>query len=575
MTLRTMGRFLPIVQWLPRYRRADLSADALAGLIVAIMLVPQGMAYALLAGMPPETGLYASIVPLILYGLLGSSRALAVGPVAIVSLMVASAVGGLAETGSDAYLAAALLLALLSGVLLIAMGAARLGFLVNFISHPVISGFISAAALVIAFSQLKYLLGLDIPRSHLITDTLAFAVRHMGDINWVTAAISVAAIALLVYWGPVTNAVLGRMGIGQTTCVAVSRASPLAAVLVSTVVVWAFRFDLSAGVRIVGDIPAGLPPLTMPPLDGALWLDLLPAAALITIVGFLESVSIAKALASKRRQKIDANQELVALGVANLGAAFTGAYPVAGGFGRSMVNFTAGAVTPIASIVTAILIALSILVFTPLFYFLPTAVLSAVIVVAVARLVDVATLRHAWVYNKADAASLIATFFAVLSLGVEIGIVTGIGLSLVLYLYRTSKPHVAIVGRVGTSEHFRNILRHQVRTCPHVLAMRIDESLYFANTNYLEDYLLAKVADDRRIKHVVLICSAINFIDTSALESLFRVISELKDAGVTLHLAEVKGPVMDRLKKTELLDHLLPGKVFLSTHEAMTDLDCV
>lgn len=572
MSSLRLNRYLPILDWLPGYGRGELASDGMAGLIVAIMLVPQGMAYALLAGLPPEVGLYASIVPLVFYGLLGSSRALAVGPVAIVSLMVASTLGELHATGSAGYLTGAVLLAFLSGAILLAMGLARLGFLVNFLSHPVISGFSSAAALVIGFSQLKHLLGFEIPRSHLITETIAHAVTHLGQTNVATFGIAATSLAILLIFKSRVASWLKGQGMSGGAADASAKAGPLVAVLVTTVAVWLFGLDQAADVKIVADIPAGLPPLTAPTFDMALIEQLLPAAALIAFVGFLESVSVAKSLASKRRQKIDANQELVALGAANIGASLTGGYPVTGGFSRSLVNLTAGAVTPMASIITAGLIALTVLLFTPLLYFLPKATLAAVIVVAVANLIDVKTLREAWAYNRADAASLIATFAAVLTLGVEVGIVAGAALSIVLYLWRTSRPHMAEVGRVGESEHFRNVLRHEVEVDPKVLMVRVDESLYFANTAYLEDQLLARVSDRPDVEHLVLIMSAVNFIDASALETLETLAERLRDAGVTLHLAEVKGPVMDRLERVAFLDALGEGRVFLSTHAASVAL---
>jgi SulP family sulfate permease len=536
------------------------------------MLVPQGMAYALLAGLPPEVGLYASIVPLIFYGLLGSSRALAVGPVAIVSLMVATTLGTLAEAGTVGYVAGAVLLAFLSGAILLGMGLARLGFLVNFLSHPVISGFSSAAALVIGFSQLKHLLGFDIPRSHLITETIWHAITHIGQLNLATLGIAAASLAILLIWKGKLGTWMNGAGISAGMTDAVSKSGPLVAVLVTTLAVWLFGLNQSAGVSIVADIPAGLPPLAMPTFDLGLMQELLPAALLISLVGFLESVSVAKSLASKRRQKIDANQELVALGAANIGASFTGGYPVTGGFSRSLVNFTAGAVTPLASIITAVLVGITVLVLTPLLYFLPKATLAAIIVVAVANLIDFKIVRDTWAYNKTDALSLIVTFVAVLTLGIEMGIVIGAGLSIALYLYRTSRPHIAVVGRVGKTEHFRNVQRHKVHTDDDILIVRVDESLYFANTAYLEDHLLAHVADQPKIKHLVLIMSAVNFIDASALETLDTLISRLRDAGVTLHMAEIKGPVMDKLQGVGFENTLGDGQVYLSTHAAIADL---
>jgi SulP family sulfate permease len=305
-----------------------------------------------------------------------------------------------------------------------------------------------------------------------------------------------------------------------------------------------------------------------------LWQLLLPTALAISFVGYMESISVAKSLASKRRQKVDANQELVALGTANLGATLTGGYPVTGGFSRSVVNFAAGANTGLASIITAGLVAVTVIFLTPLFYFLPRAVLAAIIMVAVFGLIDVATLKHVWRYNKADAASLLITFLAVLSVGVEAGIVVGVVATILLFLWRTNRPHVAIVGRLRDTETYRNVRRHQVKTCPHVIAMRIDESLYFANTKFLEDKVLCAIADRPEVKHLVLIGIAVNFIDASALETLELLIDELRDAGVQLHLAEIKGPVMDRLKAIGFVDKIGANHIYLSTHEAMQALDC-
>ncbi|SMX21928.1 SulP family inorganic anion transporter [Boseongicola aestuarii] len=572
MRRRTLTSFLPILAWLPGYDRQAMTNDSIAGLIVAIMLVPQGMAYALLAGLPPEVGLYASIVPLVFYGLLGSSRALAVGPVAIVSLMVATTLGEIAESGSVGYVSGAVLLAFLSGAILLGMGLARLGFLVNFLSHPVISGFSSAAALVIGFSQLKHLLGFDIPRSHLITETIAHAVTHISDLNVATFVIALISISILFFFKGRLAAWLASAGVAGGVADALAKTGPLVAVLVTTLLVWLLGLNQSSGVKVVADIPAGLPPLSVPDLDFALVRQLLPSALLISLVGFLESVSVAKSLASKRRQKLDANQELIALGAANIGASFTGGYPVTGGFSRSLVNFTAGAVTPMASIITAGLVALTVALLTPLLYFLPNATLAAIIMVAVANLIDVKTFREAWVYNKADAASLVATFLVALTLGIEMGIVAGALLSIALYLWRTSRPHMAEVGRVGNTEHFRNVLRHKVQTHPEVLAIRVDESLYFANTAFLEDDVLARVADHPEIKHLLLIMSAVNFIDASALETLQTLSERLRDAGVTMNMAEVKGPVMDRLELVSFRDEMGAGKIYLSTHNAMQNL---
>ncbi|NWF62635.1 MAG: solute carrier family 26 protein [Fischerella sp.] len=567
-------RYLPFLEWLLNYHPQDLVGDLMAGMIVAIMLVPQSMAYALLAGLPPQVGLYASILPLILYALFGTSRTLAVGPVAMVSLLVATGIGAIAPQNSPEYIVLALVLALLVGIIQLSMGLFRLGFLVNFLSHAVISGFTSAAALIIAFSQLKHLLGVKIPHTESFYELLISLVQQIDQTNIVTLSIGVISIAVLIYFNKRLGYLLNRWGVSQGLIVPITKSAPLIVVLFSTLLVWDLALHENANVNIVGAIPRGLPPLTLPSFEWTLWQKLLPTALTISFVGFMESIAVAKSLASKRRQKVDANQELIGLGVANLGAAVTGGYPVTGGFSRSVVNFAAGANTALASMITALLIALVTLFFTPVFYFLPQTTLAAIIIVAVFGLVDVNTFKQMWRYNKADGVSLLITFVAVLTVGIEVGILVGVVTAVLLFLWRTSRPHIAIVGRVGESETFRNVLRYEVKTCPHVLAIRVDGSLYFANTKYLEDQLLQAIAQWPELEHLVLVCSAINFIDASALETLENLMDELKQAGVNFYLAEVKGPVMDRLSKTDFLDRLGRDRIFLSTHQAMQVLGC-
>lgn len=565
-------RILPLAKTLTEYKRGDFSIDATAGLVVAIMLIPQSMAYALLAGLPPQSGLYAAVLPLILYAFFGSSRALAVGPVAIVSLMVASAVAPYAEIGTEAYVAYAVTIALVSGLFLLALGLLRFGAVVNFMSHPVIAGFTTAAALIIGFSQFKHLLGLSLDRTYFIPSLLAQAWEKIGSVNVATLIIAIISVAMLLARNKIAKLLVNKNLLSEGAGEFMKRAMPLVVMLFTTLLTWAFSLAENAGVKVVGSVPSGLPGLNIPVPTYEMIIEVLPAAVLISVVGFLESVSVAKSLASKRRQKIVPNQELLGLGAANVGAALTGAYPVTGGFSRSVVNFNAGALTPIASIVTAILIAFVLIAFTPLLYYIPKATLAAVIIVAIVTLIDYASFRHAWNYAKADGFSYLITFFAVLWLGVETGIVIGIAVSLALYLWRTSKPHMAIVGRVEKSEHFRNIKRHDVKTYDNLLLLRVDENLYFANVTYLEEMIQQHVADHPGVEHLVLIASAVNEIDASALDSLEHLIEGLKDSGVTTHLAEVKGPVMDRLENINFTKHLEPGQVFLTPHQAVKAL---
>lgn len=572
--LTHLSRYLPFLEWFLEYRSQHLIGDLMAGIIVAIMLVLQGMAYALLAGLPPQIGLYASIMPLILYALLGTSRTLAVGPVAIVSLLVATGVGQLAQPNTSEYLTLAMMLALLVGILQVLMGVVRLGFLVNFLSHAVISGFTSAAAIIIGFSQLKHLLGLQLPQTESFPELLQEIWKHLPQSNGIILILGLTSIVVLLVFNHQLQPLLKKQGIPSNLILPLTRSGPLLLVLVNTVLVWGLQLHEVAQVKIIGEIPAGLPPLMLPTFDLKSWQALMPTAVAISLVGFMESIAVAKSLASKRRQKIDANQELIGLGAANLSAAFTGGYPVTGGLSRTVVNFSAGANTGLASIITALLIALTVLFFTPLFYFLPQAVLAAIIIVAVLNLIDFTSLQRMWQYNRADAASLLITFGAVLGLGIEAGILVGIVASLGLYLWRTSHPHLAVVGRIEGSEHFRNVLRNPVKTYPHVLAIRVDESLYFANIKALEDYVLHAVSNTPDLKHLVLICSAINFIDASALETLEALIADLNTAGVRVYFAEVKGPVMDQLKKTDFVEKIGRERIFLSTHQAMLALGC-
>ncbi|PMB39667.1 sodium-independent anion transporter [Fischerella thermalis CCMEE 5319] len=573
--LHRLSHYLPILDWGLHYRREYLAGDLTAGIIVASLLIPQGMAYALLAGLPPQVGLYASILPQIIYAFLGTSRFISVAPVAVDSLMVAAAVGSLAAENTPEYLGLALLLALMVGLVEILMGVLRLGFLVNFLSQAVISGFISAAAIIIGFSQVKHLLGLKIPQTESFIRLLTYIAQEIAAINWVTFTLGFVSILVLVYFHQKLGKQLQKQGFTEQTITPVTKSAPLLLVIGTSLLVWLLRLDQFAGVKIVGEIPKGLPSVTIPSIDFNHMQALLPAAFAISFVGFMEAFAVGKFLASKRRQKVDANQELIALGAANLGAALSGGYPVTGGLSRSVVNFSANANTPLASMITALMIALTVMLLTPLFYFLPQTCLAAIILVAVSNLLDFGTLKRLWAYNRADAIAWLTSFVAVLATSVEKGILVGAAMSILLHLWRTSRPHIAIVGRVGETEHFRNVLRHNVKTCPHVLAVRVDASLYFVNTKYLEDYLLKVVTDHPEVKHLVLVCSAVNFIDGSALETFKDLIVDFKNRGIEFYMSEVKGPVMDQLAKVGFVDELGRDHIFLTTDQAMQALKCV
>jgi SulP family sulfate permease len=561
-----LTRFVPMLEWGRTYSRSTLSNDLIAALIVTIMLIPQSLAYALLAGLPPEAGLYASIVPIMLYAVFGTSRALAVGPVAVVSLMTAAALSNIVEQGTMGYAVAALSLAGLSGVMLLAMGLFRLGFLANFLSHPVIAGFITASGIIIAASQLKHVLGIEADGHNLLELVLSLA-EHASETNWITAIIGILATGFLFWVRKGLKPFLKRFGVSDGLAGVLVKTGPVAVVVATTAAVWGFGLG-DQGVRIVGEVPQSLPPLTLPSFSPDLLGQLLLPAFLISIIGFVESISVAQTLAAKKRQRIDPDQELIGLGAANIGASLTGGFPVTGGFSRSVVNFDAGAETPAAGAFTAIGLAIAALTLTPLIYFLPKATLAATIIVAVLSLVDFSILKRSWNYSKADFAAVLATILMTLAWGVEVGVSTGVGLSILLHLYKTSKPHIAEVGQVPGTEHYRNILRHNVITDPTIVTLRVDESLYFANARYLEDKIQNRVAQDKKIQHVILQCSAINEIDLSALESLEAINNRLREMNVLLHLSEVKGPVMDKLKEQHFLEELT-GRIFLSQFEAV------
>lgn len=566
-----MGLFsIPAQEWLRSYNKETLVKDSVAALIVTVMLIPQSLAYAMLAGLPPEVGLYASMAPLVAYALLGSSRALAVGPVAVVSLMTATAINEIATSGSMAYWQAAIALAFISGCILIVLGLLRAGFLANFLSHSVISGFISAAGILIAAGQLKHIMGVQGGGEHL-PGILVNLVQKANQTHLLTLLVGVGVIIFLFWSRKNLKRTLLKLGVKGFAADLLSRAGPVAAIALTTTLSWYNSWGDTADMRVVGDIPQGLPPLTLPSFDPNLWEMLFIPALLISIVGFVESVSVGQTLAAKRRQRIIPNQELIALGASNVAASFTGGFPVTGGFARSVVNFDAGAQTPAAGILTAVGIGITCLLLTPALYFLPQATLSATIIVAVLSLVDFNILKQTWHYSRSDFAATALTLVATLVYGVEIGLMAGVSASIVLFLYQTSQPHIAVVGQVSGTEHFRNVLRYDVICEPQILSLRVDESLYFANARQLEDRINQEVAQRPSLMHVILQCSAVNSIDASALESLEAIDHRLQNAGITLHFSEIKGPVMDRLKKTPFYTHL-KGQVFLSHFQAVEAL---
>jgi sulfate permease, SulP family len=564
-------RYLPVLGWARRYTTDKFADDAIAASIVAILLIPQSLAYALLAGLPAEMGLYASIIGLLIYGLFGTSSSLSVGPVAIISLMTATALNKLFSPGSAEYIAGAMTLAAMSGFILILLGLFRLGFIANFLSIPVIAAFITAAGLVIAAGQLNHLLGIPASGNNL-PEILGALWISLPDTHLPTVIIAALALLLIAWVRLGLKPLLLRLGLTVALSSLIARVGPVIAVLITALLAFAFKLD-AAGVALVGELAFGLPAFALPGFSPSVFSSLAASAVLISIIGFVESISVGQTLGAKKRQQVDPDQELVGLGVANVAVSIGGGFPVTGGLSRSIVNYDAGAATPAAGIFTALLIAAVALLFTPLIYWLPKATLAVTILFAVASLMDFSLFRKAWEFSRSDFAAMVTTFSLTLFVGVEIGIGSGVIVSMLLIIYKMSRPHVAIVGRVPGTEHFRNIHRHRVQTFDNILSLRIDESLYFANTRYMENLISGMVSKNPAIKHVILMCTAVNKIDLSALETLLKINFTLKELDIRLHMSEVKGPVMDALKRTDFFSELT-GNCYLSQNQAVEQLKC-
>lgn len=557
-----LSRFLPILSWLPAYRRGDLSGDVIAGLTVAVMLVPQSMAYALLADLPPVVGLYAALIPPAIYAFFGTSRQLAVGPVAMDSLLVAMAVGSLVKAGTPEYLAAAIMLAAMVGAIQLALGLMRAGFLVNFLSKPVVSGFTSAAALIIGFSQLKHLLGFSLPRDHRVHLVLWEAASRLAETHAVTLAIGGTAVIAL----------LGLKRVQKRTGKTIPGA--LLVVAAGTIAVVLGELDGAGGVRAVGLVPPGLPDIALPLFDVEMMTALLPAAGTIALVAFMEAISVARFVASKEKYRIDPNQELIGLGMANLGGSLVGGYPVAGGFSRTAVNVQAGARTPLAGMITAALVGLTLVLFTPLFEHLPVAVLAAIIMTAVFGLIDLGTARRLWAVSKPDFALLAITFVATLQFGITEGVLTGVAASLVLFLIRSTRPHYAVLGRLGETQVFRNVKHYaQARTVPGVLILRFDAVFYFGNISFLEERLIEEEQRWGALQHVVFDASGINALDASGADALLDICEAYRTRGIGVRFAGVKGPVRVMMDRAGIVESVGADAFFFSVAESLAELD--
>lgn len=555
MKKTALSRWIPALDWMPNYSTSFLKGDMIAGLTVGIMLIPQGMAYAMIAGMPPIYGLYASTIPLIIYALLGTSRQLAVGPVAMVSLLTASGVAALAETGSEAYIIWAIALAFLVGLMQVALGLFRLGFLVTFLSHPVISGFTSAAALIIGISQFKHILGVSIPRAEHIYETVFNLVEKIPETNIYTLGIGVLSVVLMVVLRRINKSFPGA----------------LVVVLLGVLAVYAFGLD-NSGVKIIGDIPAGFPSVTLEGVSWDKWLTLLPLAATISLVSFMESISVAKAIQAKHRNyHVDANKELIALGAANIGGSLFQGFPVTGGFSRTAVNDQAGAKTGMASLISAVLIILTLLFLTPLFYYLPNAVLGAIIVVAVAGLFDYKEAIHLWKVDKQDFIMLAVTFVSTLLLGIELGIALGVGLSLAAVIYQTTRPHMAELGRIPGRSFYKNIDRFpELEVRDDILIVRFDARLYFANSPYFKEKM-EDLIDSKgdKLRLVVLDADSINGMDSTGVLAVEELVRYCRNKNVSFAFVGAKGPVRDTLFRSGLLDIIGQEQCYMLIEDAV------
>lgn len=561
-------KIFPITGWLKTYTRQDFNGDLLAGVITAILLVPQGIAYSILAGLPPQLGLYASILPPIFYALFGTSKTLSVGPVSIAAIMIASALNAPEIAAFRNLEESALILSVESGLILLAMAFLRMGSLVNFISHPVLTGFTSGASILIIVSQFPHLFGLKTP-------TCGFDIHcyldYFRGFNSAAFFISVIAFIVLLFFAKPFPSFLAMIGFRPSFITAISKCGPLLTVILTTIAV--SRFQLTGQiVAVVGSVPSGFPDLRMDFLVVEKWRKLMPFAAFIALIAYVESVAIAKVTANLRGEKIIPNNELIALGVANIASGISGGMTVAGGFSRTMVNFYAGARTQLAMLIAAAILGLAVTFFSPWFENIPKAALAAIILVAIVPLVHLKNIWATWRYDKGDGIAELVTLLGVLILGIEEGITLGILLTIVSYLRKTSHPHIAVVGRIRGTEHYRNIKRYNVETWKHILLLRVDESISFANINFIEEFIETQLKLHSETKHLVLIFTSVSDIDTTALEALEKFNANIQKTNITLHLAETKGPVLDKLKKTDFLKQLAPGKVFFRTQDAVNEL---
>jgi SulP family sulfate permease len=547
--------YFPVLKWLPQYKRTYLAGDIGAGITVGIMLIPQGMAYAMIAGLPPVFGLYAALLPQAVYALMGTSRQLAVGPVAMDSLLVASGLGALSLSGVDEYISMAIFLALFMGTIQLLLGLFKMGFLVNFLSKPVISGFTSAAAIIIGLSQLKHLLGISLSGGSTIYKVGLQVYEQIGQTHLPTLAIGLVAIILI------------------RNIKKINKKIPAALFVVILGIILVYYLNLQEhGVSVIGEVPDGLPSFQVPSISTDYLGDLFPIALTLALIAFMEAISVAKAVEERHRDyEVNPNQELIALGTANIVGSFFQSYPTTGGFSRTAVNDQAGARTGVAPLISALVVGLTLLFLTRFFYFLPQTILAAIIMVAVFGLIDFKYPRQLFSHRRDEFYLLITTFIITLTIGIKEGILLGVLLSLILLVYRTSRPHIAILGRVKNTQYFKNILRfpEDTETSPEFLVLRFDAQLYFGNKDYFKKFLYQHItAKGTSLRYIILNAEAINYIDSSAVHALRQIIADLKKRNITLVIAGAIGPTRDILHQSGLIQDIGPEHIFVRTYEA-------
>ena len=557
-----MKTFIPILNWLPDYKSEYLKDDFIAGVTVAVLLIPQGMAYALIAGLPPIYGLYAALTPQIIYAFLGTSRQLAVGPVAMDSLLVAAGLGALSIVDSDQYIQTAILLALTIGAIQFLFGLLKMGFIVNFLSKPVISGFTSAAAIIICLNQLRHILGISISQSNKIHVFTSALMQSETPINLHSLIIGIVSIILLILikgW---------------------SSKIPSALVIVVIGICWVtFTNQIQPSVAIVGNIPDGLPNFSFPSLKWEIIKELIPISLTIALVAFMEAISIAKSIQEKHKTyEINPNQELLALGASNMIGSFFQSYPTTGGFSRTAVNNEAGAKTGVAALISALIVAIILTFFTDWFYYLPKSVLGAIIIVAVIKLIDYKYAIRLYKIRKDEFLVLLITFIATLFIGITEGILFGIIFSFLLLVYRTSKPHYAFLGRIGSTNYFKNIKRFpdEVVLRDDLIILRFDAQLFFGNIHFFKKLVFDSLnKNPRKVKGFIINARSLNYIDSTAIEQLIDIIEKIQEKGIRVMLVGATGPTRDSVIKSKLINVVKKGNLFITSGDATDSFDKV